>query len=149
MHEKFSKRICVVVIMGCLSAFVGCSTASSDGRATAEQQNAYDAGITAIKNREFDTAEKNLTTAITESHLSADLQEDAYLQRARARMELNKLDDAKADIDWLADRATNLDAVWIARGQLLQKKGDQAGASKAYEEARKINPNISIPKTSN
>lgn len=145
MAIQLLMRILVIAAVGMLLWLAGCSAASSNAHALAEQQNAFDAGMTAIKNRDYETAERKFSVAIADSSLSADLQEEAYLQRAHARMELAKFNEATADLDWLNERATNLDAVWIARGQLLRKQGDRAGASKAFDEARKINPKIAIP----
>ena len=145
MSARASMRLFVGATLGVALWLTGCGGASSEARNTAEQQNAYDAGMTAIKNRDYETAERKLSVAIEGSRLSADLQEEAYLQRAYARMELNQLNDAKADLDWLEERATNLDAVWVARGQLLRKQGDQPGALKAFQQARTINPKVVLP----
>jgi tetratricopeptide (TPR) repeat protein len=135
----------VLLIGAWLSSLPGCSWTNFMARETAEQQSAFDTGVAAIENADYGTAEREFTFAIERSLLLADQQEQGYLLRAKARMELGDFAGAEADLDWLDQRATNLDAVWIARGELLRKKGDDTGAAQAFQEARKINPRVAVP----
>jgi len=124
------------------AAITGCSGAT---RQMQSQQMALEAAQSAFEKQDFAEADQHLTLALKDSTLRADLLEDAYLMRARARIELQNFDGAAADLEWLKDHAANLDVVYVTRSQLLSKNGDEAGAQAALAEARKLNPKIQIP----
>jgi hypothetical protein len=121
----------------------GCGgTTSPDQIQTVE--GALDRGLEAIEAADWSTADAELTLAIEEGGLNPDLIEAAYLGRARARIELDDLSAADEDLNTIAENAAAMDQVWLLRGQLAERRGDQAGMTAAYGTAKKLNKNIKI-----
>ena len=71
-----------LALVACSTLAGGCGGSHAGEQATAEQHVAFETGIAAMKRREFDVAERELSKAIDNGWVSADLLEEAYLQRA-------------------------------------------------------------------
>lgn len=123
----------------------GCGGSGAPASLVAGSENALAAGAESLQNGDFAAAEKELTAAIERGGLQPDLLEQALLDRARARIGLQDFDGAKSDLDELEKGAAAMDQLWLVRGELLQKQGDEAGAKNAFQQARKINPKVAIP----
>ena len=96
-------------------------------------------GNVAFKTRDFETAETLYSAAIDET--SDDGDAAALLSnRAAARVELGKLDDAIADADSAIARAPTWTKAFYRKSQALRAKGDAAAACAALEQAVQLEP---------
>ena len=98
-------------------------------------------GNSAFKNRDFETAEALYSAAIDETSSDADGDAASLLSnRAAARVELGKLDDAIADADSAIARAPTWTKAFYRKSQALRAKGDAAAACAALEQAVQLEP---------
>lgn len=64
----------------------------------------------------------------------------AHIMRSRALTALEKFDEAEADIDSIIAKGEADDNVYIQKGTLRERSGDNTGAALAYSHAIKANP---------
>jgi hypothetical protein len=123
---------------------VGCQSTVSPVKLR-DSEAAYDAGIAALGNKDWATAESELSEALSGPGLQPDLHELALLARVRARVELGNLEGAAADIAVLEQGAAAMDQVLSLKSQLLLKQGDAAAAKQTFLDAKKLNPKLAAP----
>jgi|GEM_PF-6605688 len=125
-----------------LCCVVGCADGSKE---TVVSESAYNDGVNAFNEKQFEDAESMLTEALKIGALNVDSMCDARLKRARSRMELGDLDGAQEDLEFLLEGAPDTTIVLAMQGDLALKQGQTDEAKRLYSEARKSNPSLPIP----
>lgn len=123
----------------------GCSAGQQPSSEIATSEGGYDEAVIAFEASEFQKAEAHLSAAIDAGGLNPDLVVDAYLLRAEARTELEKLDEAMADLAFVEQGVPDLGRFHKLRGDILLAQGDKVGARKAFKNARQIDKSIKLP----
>ena len=122
----------------------GCGGGAS-ASATSSSEASLDAGLKAFQEKDWATAETNLSAAIANGHLQPDLTESALRSLAVSRIHLDKLPAAESDLMVLSQGAADMDLYWVACAELELKKGDQEAAKNAAIQARELNPDVELP----
>lgn len=141
------RSITIFVASFCLLSISGCqpdhSTPTTVGIAT---KQALSIGLEAVEAQDWNTADTQLTTALTGKGLQADERGRALLARAKARVELGHLDEAESDLIELQQAAAGeMNLVYLLKCEWAIKKGYIEEANAAFDEARKINPELPAP----
>jgi len=126
------------------AAICGCGAGAS-ASATAVSEASLDAGLKAFEEKDWATAETNLSAAIANGHLQPDLTESALRSLAVSRIHLDKLTAAESDLMVLSQNAADMDLYWVACAELELKKGDPEAAKHAANQAREYNPDVKLP----
>lgn len=134
------------LVVGIFFAACGCTSQDLPENILASAQKAYDDALVAIESGDYAAARPLLDTAIAAGGLPVDLAVDAYLKRSMCLADGGDFQGAQADIETAAQGASDLEYVHVARGFLLAKQGDQAGAEREYQQARSLNPKVILPK---
>lgn len=144
---KSSSVLCyfAFVVIG-LSAIVGCGGNGVPAENAATAQQSYDQGLEAFEAGRLADARPLFDASLTSGGLPVDLIVDAYLKRAMCAADAQDFAAAEADIAAAEQGAMEIDQVHVARGFLLMKKGDQAGADAEFAAAKKLNPKVVLPK---
>jgi tetratricopeptide (TPR) repeat protein len=143
MLLPFLRQIPVLVLLCALIVCTGCSTQMPPEKiATAGQ--ALESATLAANAGNWDAAIKSYDTALG-GGLNVDQYCQALMGRAMAKAQTGKFDDALKDLAQAERGAPNLEDVFALKAFVLQKKGDNAGATAAFNEARKINPRVQFP----
>ncbi len=134
----------------CLGIFVagllGCDSQSGPSNKDVGIAASLASGYLLLESSDWQGADRELTIALDSKTLSGDRYEEALIARAKARVRGEKLDGAAEDLAILEQGASAMDLVLALKAEMLQKKGDAAGAKAAAVEARKINSKIELPK---
>lgn len=129
-----------------LVATSGCGPGAVEGETIATAQQSYDSANAAFAAGDYATARTSLDQALTNaSGLNPDLYVDALLMRSICLSVAGELDAAAADITEAEQGATEMAKVHVARGVLLSKQGDAAGAKAEFASAKKADPKVVIP----
>lgn len=123
----------------------GCSGDQLSESDLATSQQSFDAATSAFQSKQFAAAETEFTNAISHGGLNADALAEAFLLRAEARIELKKLNEARADIDAVAPGAPDLSRLHQLKGLIGIAEGNLAVARQEFTAARKLNPKIALP----
>ena len=141
--SSFRQILAVGLLCALTAGTWGCaSQMSPDKLATAAQ--ALEAAKVAAQAGKWEEALPNFDKALA-GGLSVDQYCEALLGRAIARANTGKFDDALVDLEQAERGSPNPEEVYAVRGYVLLKKGDKAGATAAFNEARRINPRVVIP----
>ena len=129
-----------------LIATSGCGAAAVEGETIASAQQSYDSASEAFAAGDYATARTALDQALANaSGLNPDILVDALLKRSICLSVAGELDAAAADIAQAEQGATDMAQVHVARGVLLSKQGDEAGAKSEFASAKKADPKVVIP----
>lgn len=127
-------------------ATIGCGSSEIDGSTIATAQQNYDAAVVAFEGADYTAARTSLDEALKNpAGLNADTFADALLKRSICLSFAGELEAAEADITAAEQGATDMALVYVARGVLLAKQGDEAGAKKEFANAKRENPKVYIP----
>ncbi len=129
-----------------LCCFAGCGNGPASESTVSQTEAGYETGLKAFEEGDFNSAESTLAAAISNGTLQPDLTESAIRTLARARVALGKLPEAEADLKQLQAGAMEMDQFWVAMAELELKKGNNAEAKKAIQQARTTNPRLVLPK---
>ena len=142
MGNCISHSLCLATSLFIATIACGCVT-SATSLATSEAS--LDAGLRAFEEKDWATAETNLSAAVVNGHLQPDLTEIALRSLAVARIHLDKLTAAESDLMVLSQNAADMDLYWLACAELALKKGDLEAARDAANQAREFNPGVELP----
>jgi tetratricopeptide (TPR) repeat protein len=123
----------------------GCGKTGMSSSDIATAQQSFDAGQAALESSDFESAEKALTQAIVTGGLDPDQIGQAMVGRARARLQLGRLDDAEADLREAEQGATNLGELYAVWGDLMIGRNDLAQSREMYAKARQHDPKVVMP----
>lgn len=137
----------LALLMACLMIVCpGCgSRKQMSPSSIATSQQSFEAGEEALESGNFQQANDLFSKALEQGGLTPDQVSDTLLYRARARMELGLLEEARADLYDAELGAMNMGRVYALMGELSLKQGDLNKARGEYEQARKHDPSIEIP----
>ena len=141
---KLSPRSLIPLCLLCCLA--GCGSGPASESTVSQTEASYETGLKAFEAGDFNSAESQLAAAISNGTLQPDLSESAIRTLARARVALGKLPEAEADLKQLQAGAMEMDQFWVAMAELELKKGNNADAKKAIQQARAANPRVVLPK---
>ncbi len=139
------KVLVLLAIAFTLLIFNGCGGTEVAATSLADAQAAFDRALAAVGNGDYASARTDFDVAIKSGGLTVDNYVEALLKRSMCLSVAGEYEAAEADIAMAEQGATELEDVHIARGFLLAKKGDSAGAQAAFAEAKKINPKVVLP----
>ena len=131
----------VVVIYALAAAMTGCGNEISPGEIRSSE-SAYDNGNKAFAAGDFQRAKDEYTAAIDGGGLYVDLYVEARVKRAVALAALGECGAAHEDLDAVLEGAADLASVYAARSFVFEKEGDTANAKQAFQQARRINPQV-------
>ncbi|MBL8817373.1 MAG: hypothetical protein JNL58_15205 [Planctomyces sp.] len=123
----------------------GCGSDSASESQIAGGEGALGRGTAAFEQKDFITAEKELSAAVMAGVLQPDLLEIAQRTRARCLIELDRCDEAELLLAELEQGAAELDQVWLVRAEMSLKLGDRSAAQSAYDQAKKLNNKLKPP----
>lgn len=129
--------LCVVV--------AGCGGKKIDESTMQSSQQAYDSALGPFSQGDYATARTALDEALQGKGLNVDTYSDALVKRAICAAAAGDFDVAKADIAEAERGAPDMSIVHVAKGFLLAKQGDDAGAQAEFTAAKQINPNVEVP----
>lgn len=135
----------LLIPAACIVAMIGASGCGSSGmpsNAALTANEAVERGTTALEEKDWATADAELTTALDSKTLSGDQYEEAVLARIKARLENDNLEGAEADLALIEDFAAAMDQVLLLKADLQLKQGDAGAAKKTFAMAKKINRNL-------
>lgn len=135
----------LVMLVG-LVTLGGCAGGGVSAESAASAQQSYDQALEAFEAGRLADARPLFDASLTLGGLPVDLVVDAYLKRAMCAAEAQDFEAAEADIATAEQGAMEMDQVHVARGFLLKKQGDQAGADAEFAAAKKLNPKVVLPK---
>ena len=141
--KMFLRSLVPLWLLCCLA---GCGNGPASESTVSQTEAGYETGLKAFEEGDFNSAESTLAAAISNGTLQPDLTESAIRTLARARVALGKLPEAEADLKQLQAGAMEMDQFWVAMAELELKKGNNAEAKKAIQQARTTNPRLVLPK---
>jgi Tfp pilus assembly protein PilF len=101
----------------------------------------YALGVALARAGDFSGAERELS----EAHRLAPANPRPLLELADLLVRQKQLDKARGVLDVLVASHPALPAAYVARGDVRLATGDEAGALKDYEQARRADPNAAAP----
>lgn len=137
-----------LVLLGIASMLLvinGCGGTEVAATSLADAQAAFDRGMAAVAKGDYSSARGDFDVAVKSGGLTVDNYVEALLNRSMCLSVAGEYEAAEADIAAAEQGATELEQVHVARGFMLAKKGDSAGAQAAFAEAKKINPKVVLP----
>lgn len=136
----------LLVTLAGMMTLSGCTGGGVSAESAASAQQSYDQALEAFEAGRLADARPLFDASLTLGGLPVDLVVDAYLKRSMCAAEAQDFAAAEADIATAEQGAMEMDQVHVARGFLLKKQGDQAGADAEFAAAKKLNPKVVLPK---
>jgi len=135
--------LATLLMLGTLGC--GGSVVQEDTIATA--QNDYDQAVAAFDEENYPQARILLDQALDNAAgLNPDIYVDALLKRSICLSMAEEFEAAAADINEAEQGATDMAEVFVARGVMFSKQGDDTKAKAEFANAKKLDSNIRIPK---
>ncbi|MCI0333059.1 MAG: hypothetical protein L0228_07540 [Planctomycetes bacterium] len=132
--QRYCLRVALVV------SLVGCGGGTTSV-SRVEANAAYQEGVAALDERNYQAALDKLTIAADSGWLNPDFAVDAIAKRAVANAALGNFTVAGVDLDRIQS-APDQSIVLAAKAFVLQKQGRTAEAGYALKQAKRLNPAI-------
>ena len=127
-----------------ISSIVGCGGGTSDELVEKRKsaQQSFDEGMAAFGNKDFPTAESNLSDALESGGLYGELYDTARATLVAAQAAQSKFSEAQSTLTKLEQTATEKELIFAARSFLLQQQGKNGEAKREFAKAKRINRSI-------
>lgn len=143
--KRFSDLSWLIVAAISLSASLGCSSDEVAAPDIAKQTQSLDEAASKIAAKDFSGAKEIAAAVLQGAGLSADQAEEATMILIESAIETGDLDTAETYLSQAEISATDMGRVFVFKGLLLRKKGDEAKAQEAFQQARAHDPNVVVP----
>jgi Tfp pilus assembly protein PilF len=123
----------------------GCGTKGVPPTDIAKQTQTFDDAVAKLASGDFAGAKAAATQAIEGGALSADQVADATLILIEAAIESGDYTTAEKSISDAEINALDMAKVYVLKGRLAKKQGNESAAQEAFERAKLEDPNVVIP----
>jgi tetratricopeptide (TPR) repeat protein len=130
------------ILMG---ASLGCGSKGVPPTDIAEQTQTFDEAVAKFAAGDFAGAKTAATQAIEGGALSADQVADATLILIEAAIESGDYATAEKSIADAEINALDMARVYVLKGKLARKQGNESAAQEAFQRAKLEDPNVVIP----
>ena len=133
-----------LLLLGVLAISDGCSAPMSETE-VADAEASFTEAEAAFEARQYPQALEGYNKAIAAGGLQSDHYGRLFIHRAVCLVEAGEIEAAMADLDLAAEGSPDLDEVFAARGYACLKRGDQPAADRWFEQAQRLNPQLTLP----
>ncbi|MFO0013310.1 MAG: hypothetical protein ACK553_11245 [Planctomycetota bacterium] len=133
--------------MACsLLGLVGCKSDAVPAVDIATQTQTLEDAAAKLAARDFSGAKEAATAALQGTGLSADQAGDAILILIESAIETGDLETAEKNLAEAEISSTDMGRVYVLRGLLCRKRGEESKAQEAFQQAKAHDPNVVIPR---
>jgi len=134
--------MCLMVSVVCIA---GCGPSQMKATDIAASTQASDDALAKLNAKDYAGAKATAEAALKSGGLSADQASEMILVLIEASIGAGELDAAEAKLTEAEPNANDMSRVFVLRGLLERKRGDQAKAQAAFDQAKSLDPNVRIP----
>jgi Tfp pilus assembly protein PilF len=142
-------RLGVVVssisLMVSVACIAGCGPSQMKATDIAASTQASDDALAKLNAKDYAGAKVAAAAALKSGGLSADQASEMILVLVEAAIGAGELDAAESKLTEAESSANDMARVFVLRGLLERKRGDQAKAQAAFDQARSLDPSVRIP----
>lgn len=142
-------RLGVVVssisLMVSVACIAGCGPSQMKATDIAASTQASDDALAKLNAKDYAGAKVAAEAALKSGGLSADQASEMILVLVEAAIGAGELDAAESKLTEAESSANDMARVFVLRGLLERKRGDQAKAQAAFDQARSLDPSARIP----
>jgi Tfp pilus assembly protein PilF len=142
-------RLGVVVssisLMVSVACIAGCGPSQMKATDIAASTQASDDALAKLNAKDYAGAKVAAAAALKSGGLSADQASEMILVLVEAAIGAGELDAAESKLTEAESSAKDMARVFVLRGLLERKRGDQAKAQAAFDQARSLDPSVRIP----
>ncbi len=139
-------RHLLVVVAAVSLCCTSCSNQQTPPQSVADAQTAFDQAVQAFEGGQYAEALNGFNTALETPGLAPDLAASALLKRAVCLADSGNFDAALRDLHEAEQGPCPTDQVHVARGLVLRKQGQTAAAQAEFQQAKKLNPHVELPR---
>jgi Tfp pilus assembly protein PilF len=132
-------RLSMLLVAG--ATIQGCGSPAKQAQTRETAAQSYQAGVSALENRDYSGAKENLTLALESGHLGY-VTTNAFMKRAIANAALGDFDAAHADLDTATKGEGETAEIFSARTYVFEKQGKSTEAKAAWNQARKLDRGV-------
>lgn len=134
--------ISLIILVACTA---GCGPSQMKATDIAASTQASEDALAKLTAKDYAGAKADAEAALKSGGLSADQASEMILVLIEASIGAGELDVAEAKLTEAESNANDMSRVFVLRGLLERKRGDQAKAQAAFDQARSLDPNVRIP----
>lgn len=141
-------RVFTVVSMILSTCFVcanGCGSGQMKATDIAASTQTFEDAVAKLSAKDYAGAKESAEVALKGGGLSSDQASELLLVLVEAAIGVGDLELAEAKLAEAESFANDMARVFVLKGLLARKRGDQAKAQTAFDQARSLDPNIRIP----
>ncbi len=133
------------IFLTALVCVSGCGSGQMKSTDIAASTQTFDDAVAKLSAKDYAGAKELAEAGLKSGGLSADQASELLLVLVEAAIGAGELDLADAKLAEAESVANDMARVFVLKGLLARKRGDQAKAQTAFDQARSLDPNILIP----
>ncbi|MFN5272738.1 MAG: tetratricopeptide repeat protein [Planctomycetota bacterium] len=137
-----AKAFVAIASLVCVS---GCGSSQMKATDIAVSTKAFDDAVTKLTSKDYAGSKESAQVALKSGGLSADQASELLLVLVEAAIGSGDLDLAASKLSEAESFANDMPRVFVLKGLLARKRGDQSQAQAAFDKARTLDPSVRIP----
>jgi len=142
-------RLGVVVssmsLMVSVVCIAGCGPSQMKATDIAASSRTFEDAVARLAAKDYAGAKESAEAALKSGGLSADQASELLMVLVEAAIGAGDMELAAAKLTEAESFANDMARVFVLRGLLERKRGDQAKAQAAFDQARSLDPSVRIP----
>ncbi len=123
----------------------GCGPKAIPAADIAKQSQTFEEAAARLASKDYSGAKESAAAALQGGALSADQAAEAILILIEASIETRDWETAENNIAQAEISSTDMGRVYVLKGLLARKQGDETKAQEAFQQAKAHDPNVVIP----
>lgn len=123
----------------------GCGPKAIPAADIAKQSQTFEDAAARLASKDYSGAKQSAAAALQGGALSADQAAEAILILIEAAIETGDWETAENNLAQAEIASTDMGRVYVLKGLMARKRGDETKAQEAFQQARAHDPNVVIP----
>ena len=134
-----------IIAIASLVSISGCGSSQMKATDIATSTRTFEDAVAKLAAKDYAGSKDAAVTALKSGGLSADQASELLLVLVEAAIGAGDLDLAASKLTEAESFANDMARVFVLRGLLERKRGDQSKAQTSFDKARSLDPNVRIP----